>query len=148
MRIIFPIAGFGSTASVQDVVARSLVGMPEFVRSIGEAVCEFRCRSLDSEFCHNLEESEVHIDIVVKTGIFHKSFTDVIVAPENGLGILDQATLEFEFGRASVCAADGLCEPAAANPVHHFIFAHAYGLPIFQRVAGAGHRQQRKQDYA
>ena len=132
MGIVFPVAGFRGTAPVEDVVARSLVGVPELVGSVCETVGELGGRSLDAQFCHHLQEGQVHIHIIVQAGILHEGLADVAVAPEDGFGILDEPALELEFGGAAVGAAYGLCEPSAADAVHHILFTHADGLPVFE----------------
>ena len=122
VRIVLPISGLRSRATVEYVVARSLIGVPEIVVGIGETVCIFLHRRINSHIAHHFKESEVHIDIIKQARIGDEGVIDIVVIPYHRLSVRNEAAFVLEFRRTTVGASYGLGEPSAADFVHQDIF--------------------------
>ena len=116
--IVLPVAALGRSAAVEDIVTGRLVGVPEFVVGMGEGFGVCLLGGVDALPEHDFQESEVHVNVVVQTGILHIGIIDVVVVPGDGNLVHDQAALVLELGRTAVGAADRLAVPAALDLVH------------------------------
>ena len=130
MGVVLPVTGFRGATAVEDVVAGALVGMPELVVCISKCVGILFHRCIQAVFEHGFHEGEVHVDIVIKTGIFNVGVIDVVIVPRNRDLFHDDASLVLELGRASIGAADCLAVPSSADFVHEGGVVHLYGCTV------------------
>ena len=128
MRIVLPVARGGRLHTLQDIVAGTLVGVPQGVFGIGEGVGKLADGSVQPFLLKYLYEGEVHVDVVIQTGervvvVFHPG-----VVPYY-LGLVgDYLSVVLELSRTTKGAAYGLSCPATLDFVLQGGTGHGYGL--------------------
>ena len=80
--------------------------------------------SIFPQAVQDIEEGQVHVDVIVESRLVVKEILHLMVAPEDGDAVSDGLPLIAELCGAAISATNGLSCPAALNLVHQFAFAH------------------------
>ena len=139
VRIILPVPAFGRFHSVENIVTRRLIGMPQLVGGIGEGTGHRVDGHVESVLVVNLDEGQIHVDVVVQAGLVVVPPFDIVVGPRDLVLVGNDRPVVLEFGRAPVGAAESLSGPTALDLVQQHFSGQRYG--IGRRAAATGHQQ-------
>ena len=129
MRVVGPVARLRRHDAVEDVVAGCLVGMPQRVAGVGEGHGHRVGRCIETQTGHDLEECEVHIQVVIEAGGVVIVPLDAAGIPADGHTVGDAFAPVAELGGAAIGASDELSGPSAANLVEQFVARDFLALP-------------------
>ena len=106
VRIVLPVPAFGRFHSVENIVTRRLIGMPQLVGGIGEGTGHRVDGHVESVLVVNLDEGQIHVDVVVQAGLVIVPPFDIVVGPRDLVLVGNDRPVVLEFGRAPVGAAE------------------------------------------
>ena len=139
VRIILPVPAFGCFHSVENIVTRRLIGMPQLVGGIGEGTGHRVDGHVESVLVVNLDEGQIHVDVVVQAGLVVVPPFDIVVGPRDLVLVGNDRPVVLEFGRTPVGAAESLSGPTALDLVQQHFSGQRYG--IGRRAAATGRQQ-------
>ena len=139
MGIVFPESRCGRINAVEYVVTCHLVGVPQHESGIREGIGIGLCRAVKAVFHHGLQEGDVHVNVIIQAGNAGECLKDIVLVPGNSLVVGDGFSKIVEFRRTSICAANGLPVPAAADLVAEDIVGNRDLFPVWHSPGtGAG----------
>jgi len=129
-RIIQPVTRCRWHNAILHIIARLLIGEPEGVVLIGICFGKGFCWSVKPLIFKNLNEGEIHVDVIIVARRFIVSILQISVIPVNFHGIWNHGTIEFEFNRAAISHTNSLCSPCAFDLVQQIYFGYGYTIRL------------------
>ena len=104
MRVVLPMPALRSFHSLQQVIARYLIGMPQGIFRSLKGNGKRIHRSIQTASFKDFDKCQIYIDIIIKSRKAIVPFFHHVFIPRNGNIILNNSSQEFEFGGTTITA--------------------------------------------
>ena len=115
MGIILPMTGFGRHNTIQNIVTRSLIGMPQHITCIGKSHSKRIDRSIQSQTVKYIHKGQIHINIIIQTRFIFIIPFNIPIRPIDRNIILYHCPRISELCRTTIRATYCLTSPSSFN---------------------------------
>ena len=126
MRVIQPMTGSRRHDTLQNIIPCSLVGMPQHISGFCKCHRKRIDRCIQSQTVEDIHKGQVHIDIIIQTGIVLIPPFDIAVRPGNRDIILYHRPVITKLRRSSVRTTDRLSGPSSFDFIHQLLLTDGY----------------------
>ena len=116
MRVVFPVTRSRRHNALQNVVAGLQVSVPEMILGVRERIGKVLDLGIQTLAVKDLDEGQVHIDIVIQIRSVVVSVLDIARIPAYVYVLVDRNG-PFKFCRTAVRTSDNLSGPSAKHLV-------------------------------
>ena len=116
MRVVFPVTRSRWHNALQNVVAGLQVSVPEMILGVRERIGKVLDLGIQTLAVKDLDEGQVHIDIVIQIRSVVVSVLDIARIPAD-VDVLVDRYGPFKFCRTAVRTSDNLSGPSAKHLV-------------------------------